>query len=75
VDQLSRRGYRFFGLARVHFGDAVFEEAIGRVRGDEQAMRSLWRQRRAALDQEFEAYLDRAEPPLKRNPPWEIEPA
>jgi predicted pyridoxine 5'-phosphate oxidase superfamily flavin-nucleotide-binding protein len=33
VDQLSRRGYRFFGPATVHVGDAVFEEAIRRVQG------------------------------------------
>ena len=93
VDQLSRRGYRFFGPATVHIGDAVFEEAIRRVQGagqvsypvaavvllaleraaalispgyarvpDERAMRALWRERRAELDQEFEAYLARAEP-------------
>jgi hypothetical protein len=29
---------------------------------DEPAMRAIWRERRAALDQEFEAYLARAEP-------------
>jgi predicted pyridoxine 5'-phosphate oxidase superfamily flavin-nucleotide-binding protein len=93
VDQLSRRGYRFFGPATVHIGDTVFEEAIRRVPGagqlsypvaavvllaleraaalispgygrvpDERAMRALWRERRAELDQEFEAYLARAEP-------------
>jgi hypothetical protein len=29
---------------------------------DERAMRALWRQRRAALDEEFEAYLAQVEP-------------
>jgi predicted pyridoxine 5'-phosphate oxidase superfamily flavin-nucleotide-binding protein len=93
VDQLSRRGYRFFGPVTVHVRDAVFEEATRRVQGneqrsypaqtvvllaleraaalispgywrvpDEQAMRTLWRERRAALDQEFEAYLAQVEP-------------
>ena len=93
VDQLSRRGYRFFGPVTLHTGDAVFEEATRRVQGEEQtsypvvavillaleraaalvspgywrvpderAMRALWRQRRTALDQEFEAYLAQAEP-------------
>jgi uncharacterized protein len=93
VEQLSRRGYRFFGPVTLHAGDAVFEEATRRVQAeaqtsysvaavillaleraaalispgywrvpDERAMRVLWRQRRAALDQEFEAYLAQAEP-------------
>ena len=93
VDQLSRRGYRFFGPVTVHVGDAVFEEATRRVQGkepisypvaavvllalerpaalispgywrvpDERAMRALWRERRAALDEEFEAYLAQAKP-------------
>jgi uncharacterized protein len=93
VDQLSRRGYRFFGSVTVHAGDAVFEEATRRVQSreqssypvaavvllaveraaalvspgywrvaDEQAMRALWRERRAALDAEFEAYLTQVEP-------------
>lgn len=93
VDQLSRRGYRFFGPATIHVGDAVFEEAARRVLSeeraatpvaavvrlaleraaplvspgywrvsDERAMRALWRERRAALDQEFEAYLAQGEP-------------
>lgn len=93
VDQLSRRGYRFFGPATIHVGDAVFEEATRRVLSeeraatpvaavvrlaleraaplvspgywrvsDERAMRALWRERRAALDQEFEAYLAQGEP-------------
>jgi hypothetical protein len=29
---------------------------------DERAMRALWRERRASLDQEFEAYLAQVEP-------------
>jgi hypothetical protein len=29
---------------------------------DERAMRALWRERRAALDQEFETYLAQVEP-------------
>jgi predicted pyridoxine 5'-phosphate oxidase superfamily flavin-nucleotide-binding protein len=93
VDQLSRRGYRFFGPVTVHVGDAVFEEATRRVQSkeqasypvaavvllaleraaalvspgywrvpDERAMRALWRERRAALDEEFEAYLAQVEP-------------
>jgi predicted pyridoxine 5'-phosphate oxidase superfamily flavin-nucleotide-binding protein len=93
VDQLSRRGYRFFGPVTVHVGDAIFEEATQRVQSqeqaaypvaavillaleraaalvspgywrvpDERAMRALWRERRAALDEEFEAYLAQAEP-------------
>jgi hypothetical protein len=93
VDQLSRRGYRFFGPVTVHVGDAIFEDALRRVQREEQtaypvaavillaveraaalvspgywrvpderAMRALWRERRAALDREFEAYLARVEP-------------
>jgi predicted pyridoxine 5'-phosphate oxidase superfamily flavin-nucleotide-binding protein len=92
VEQLSRRGYRFFGPATLHADGAVYEEAVRRVRGadaqppvsgvvllaleraaplvspgywrvpDEPAMRALWRERRAELDREFEAYLARAEP-------------
>ena len=93
VDQLSRRGYRFFGPATIHAGDPVFAEAIQRLGvaepapyavaavillsveraaplasagywhvTDETAMRALWRERRAALDQEFEAYLAQGEP-------------
>jgi predicted pyridoxine 5'-phosphate oxidase superfamily flavin-nucleotide-binding protein len=93
VDQLSRRGYRFFGPVTLHVGDAVFDEATRRVYGeaqlslpvltvvllaveraaplvspgywrvpDERAMRALWRERRAALDQEFETYLAQVEP-------------
>jgi hypothetical protein len=37
VDQLSRRGYRFFGPVTVHVGDTVFEEATRRVRTEAQA--------------------------------------
>ena len=93
VEQLSRRGYRFFGPVTLHVGDAVFEEAMRRVQSqaqapyavagvvllaveraaplvspgywavaDERAMRTLWRERRASLDQEFETYLSRVEP-------------
>jgi uncharacterized protein len=93
VEQLSRRGYRFFGPVTLHVGDAVFEDATRRVRSeaqsslpvasvvllaveraaplvspgywrlpDEFAMRALWRERRAALDEEFEAYLAQVEP-------------
>jgi predicted pyridoxine 5'-phosphate oxidase superfamily flavin-nucleotide-binding protein len=94
VEQLSRRGYRFFGPVTLHRGgDAVFEEAMRRVQGqaqapypvsavilltveraaplvspgywavsDERAMRELWRERRNALDREFEAYLAQVEP-------------
>ena len=36
VDQLSRRGYRFFGPVTVHVGDAVFEDAMRRVHSEEQ---------------------------------------
>jgi predicted pyridoxine 5'-phosphate oxidase superfamily flavin-nucleotide-binding protein len=93
VDQLSRRGYRFFGPVTLHVGDVVFAEATRRVQGEEQssypvaavvllalervaplvspgywrvpderAMRALWRERRAALDQEFDAYVAQVEP-------------
>ena len=36
VEQLSRRGYRFFGPATLHTGDATFEEATRRILGREQ---------------------------------------
>ena len=94
VEQLSRRGYRFFGPVTLHVGgDAVFEGATRRVQGeaqtsvpavavvllaveraaplvspgywrvpDESAMRALWREQRAVLDEEFEAYLAQVEP-------------
>ena len=92
VEQLSRRGYRFFGPVTLHVGDAVFEDAVRRVQADltsvpvasvvlltlerasplvspgywrvpdEPAMRALWRERRAALDEAFEAYLAQVEP-------------
>ena len=35
VEQLSRRGYRFFGPVTLHLGDAVFEEGIRRVQRGE----------------------------------------
>lgn len=88
VDQLSRRGYRFFGRATLHTGGAVFDRAVQSVMGveattypvtavvmlevlrcapvvspgywrvaDESAMREQWRERRAALDHEFEEHL------------------
>lgn len=88
VEQLSRRGYRFFGPVALHVGDAVFDEATRRVYGseepslpvaaavlltveraapltspgyakvpDEHAMRALWRERRAALERKFEAFI------------------
>ncbi len=92
VDQLSRRGYRFFGKARLHFppGD-TYEEALRRIYGDgphiypstaavlleierisplfspayyagdgEAELRATWKDRRAELDREFEAHLDRS---------------
>lgn len=35
VDQLSRRGYRFFGTASLHFpSDPIYEEALQRTYGD-----------------------------------------
>jgi predicted pyridoxine 5'-phosphate oxidase superfamily flavin-nucleotide-binding protein len=88
VEQLSRRGYRFFGRATFHRNDDVFREATKRIYGEEgakypvdsvvlieveraeevvspgylhtrteEAMRSAWRERRAALDAEFERHL------------------
>ena len=88
VEQLSRRGYRFYGRAKLHRGDEIFREATKRVFGEERAkypveavvlieveraeslispgylhvrteeeMRATWRQRRAALDDEFETYV------------------
>ena len=87
VEQLSRRGYRFFGRAELHRGDDVFREATKRIYGEEGAkypveavvlieveraeslispgylhvkseeMRSTWRDRRAALDAEFERHV------------------
>ena len=89
VDQLSRRGYRFYGEAVVHGPESpIYAEAVRRVYGDtapaappaaavllevaeatpllspaywrgldEVAIRALWRERRAALDREFEAHL------------------
>ena len=88
VDQLSRRGYRFFGRADLHTGGDIFEKAVRIVVGEEQArypvacvvilavqraaplispgywnvadetaMRVNWRERRMALDLEFEEHL------------------
>jgi uncharacterized protein len=37
VEQLSRRGYRFFGRAKLHRGDDIFREATKRVFGEEGA--------------------------------------
>lgn len=90
VDQLSRRGYRFFGRAELHVNDDVFRSAMDRVFGEEgakypveavvliavervqpvsspgylhvnteQEMRSIWRERRSALDAEFDAHVTR----------------
>jgi predicted pyridoxine 5'-phosphate oxidase superfamily flavin-nucleotide-binding protein len=88
VEQLSRRGYRFFGRAELHRDDEVFRQATKRVFAEEGAkypveavvlleveraeslispgylhikteeeMRSNWRERRAALDAEFEEHV------------------
>jgi len=88
VDQLSRRGYRFFGRSTLHVSGEVFEKAVQIVVGEERArypvasvvflevqraapltspgywhvadenvMRANWRERRAALDREFEEHL------------------
>ncbi|HEY1953828.1 MAG TPA: pyridoxamine 5'-phosphate oxidase family protein [Gemmatimonadaceae bacterium] len=37
VEQLSRRGYRFFGRAELHRDDDVFREATTRIYGEEGA--------------------------------------
>ena len=37
VDQLSRRGYRFFGRAQLHSDDAIYREATKRIYGEEGA--------------------------------------
>lgn len=37
VDQLSRRGYRFSGRAKLHTGDDLFEKAIAIVTGEEKS--------------------------------------
>ena len=37
VDQLSRRGYRFFGRAKLHRNDDVYREATKRIYGEEGA--------------------------------------
>jgi len=88
VDQLSRRGYRFFGRTNLHTDGEVFDKAVRIVVGeerttypvtavvilevhraaplispgywrvaDETVMRAQWRERRAALDREFEEHL------------------
>src|SRR5215510_7805556 len=88
VDQLSRRGYRFFGPSSLHKDGEVFDKAVRIIVGeemtaypvtaviilevqraaplispgywrvaDESAMRAQWRERRAALDREFEEHL------------------
>jgi uncharacterized protein len=94
VEQLSRRGYRFFGKAEVHEpGTAIYEEGMSRVFDptipsipvaavvrlevqrtapllspgywsvdDENALREIWRARRKALDEEFEAHIARVGP-------------
>ena len=94
VEQLSRRGYRFFGKAEIHEpGSAVYDEGIRRVYdptipptsinavirldveraapllspgywsvSDEHALRAIWRERRQAMDSEFEAHIARVGP-------------
>ena len=89
VEQLSRRGYRFFGRAELHPpGSSVYREGVERVYGDkpplappsavvllavertapllspaywrdtdEATLRREWRERRAALDEEFERHI------------------
>src|SRR5690348_18211741 len=37
VDQLSRRGYRFFGQATVHANGEIFQKAVRIVVGEEKA--------------------------------------
>ena len=37
VDQLSRRGYRFFGPAALHVSGEIFQEAVRLVVGEENA--------------------------------------
>ena len=90
VEQLSRRGYRFFGRAELHVDDDVYREATRRIYGEEGAkypveavvlikveraepvwspgyihtrteeeMRAGWKERRAALDKEFEAHVEK----------------
>ena len=98
VEQLSRRGYRFYGRAELHLeGSAIYDEATRRVFGeegstypvtavvliaidraapllspaywqvgDETAIRTMWRERRAALDREFELHLARVGPVTRK---------
>jgi pyridoxamine 5'-phosphate oxidase-like protein len=54
VEQLSRRGYLAIERAA-----PLVSPGYSRV-PDKSAMRAMWRNRRAALDREFEAYLARA---------------
>ena len=89
VEQLSRRGYRFFGRAEIHQRGETYDTAVAMVLAeedatydvaavvlleveraaalvspgywrvaDENAMRSCWRERRSALDREFESHLE-----------------
>jgi predicted pyridoxine 5'-phosphate oxidase superfamily flavin-nucleotide-binding protein len=37
VDQLSRRGYRFFGKAAIHTGGIIFDKAVAIIKGEENA--------------------------------------
>jgi uncharacterized protein len=91
VEQLSRRGYRFFGRATIHRDDEIFRGATKQIYGEEgakypvealvlisveraeevvspgyvhtrteEAMRTAWRERRAALDAEFDAHVAKA---------------
>jgi uncharacterized protein len=78
VDQLSRRGYRFSGLAAIHTAGKVFDGAVAMVAAvvlieiaraaplispgywhvlAENAMRTLWRERRRLLDDEFDRQI------------------
>lgn len=103
VEQLSRRGYRFFGRGEMHGPETpTYIESVRQVYGnsvpaslppgvvlieveraepllspaywrdtDEVAIRADWRNRRAALDEEFERYLVTVGParitPARRN--------
>ncbi|HET7613842.1 MAG TPA: pyridoxamine 5'-phosphate oxidase family protein [Gemmatimonadaceae bacterium] len=94
VEQLSRRGYRFFGRAEVHpIGSPTYAEALQRVFGDadpaypvssvvvleldraesllspaywqvgdENELRAVWRDRRAAMEREFDAHVAKSGP-------------
>ena len=101
VEQLSRRGYRFFGRAEVHpVGSPVCADALQRVFGDtepaypvsavvllevdrveallspaywrvsdENELRAMWRDRRGAMDREFDAHVARSGPVRVDHPP------